>query len=100
VQIALGIGIWLVIGVAGGVLARFATRGSLGRGTSIILGVVGAVLGGLLGSLAGSALLAARGGGISTLTFYATSLLVLGVPAVGLPLAAGLVTARRRQAVG
>lgn len=82
----MGILTWILVGLVAGVIAKFIMRDSLGWIMTIILGIVGAIVGGWVFGFFG-------GPGVSG--FDLTSILVASVGAIIVLFVYGLVSRRR-----
>lgn len=85
----MGILSWIVIGGLAGLAARFVTKRRLGLIATVIVGIIGAVVGGWLLTAV------THGPGLTGFTFR--SFLIAFAGAVVLLFAYGLVTGRRRR---
>jgi hypothetical protein len=99
-QVLWGFGIVLLLGLAAGAAAKLLAGGRLSWTRALVLGVVGALAGEVIGTVAGNRVLAAYPIQFTPLTFWVASLLVVGIPALGLPLTVGFVARRRTIAAG
>ena len=99
-QLAWGFAIVFLLGAAGGAAAKLLAGDGLSWMRAFVLGIIGALAGEVVGTVAGTWLLATYMIRLSAISFWVSSLLMVGVPAFVLPLAVGLAARRHRIAAG